>query len=109
MNETENPKRSPWLTAWLVISQLGYLLSLLPWFALTFLAANIYEGGASWEKHLLFIPILIFPILPLAASIAAWVAFARYRTKTAALVMFAPVLYVACFCSGMALLWDSVY
>lgn len=102
-------KRNGWVALWLVMSQVGYILSLAGWVALTFLTANIYEGGATWEKNVLFYPIFVFPLVILVVAVIAWVAYARRRMKTAALVMFIPLAYVLLYCGFMWSSWTVLF
>jgi hypothetical protein len=106
---SNDEKRNGWVGLWLVISQVGYILSLAGWMVLTFLMANIYEGGATLEKNIFFVPIFIFPLVILVSAIIAWVAYKRRQMKTAALVMFIPLAYVLLYCGSMWAFWTVLF
>lgn len=87
----ESPKGCQ--VAALIALQVFMLLTLVVWALAAFLLANIYEGGATLEKHILFLPILAYPLICLATSIASWKAQRGGQPLQAAALMLAPLLY----------------
>lgn len=86
--------------AWLVVSQLGYMLSLLPWLAMAGLSVMAFDtpgSTANWQPWLLVSMIWSYPIIALGCSVAAWVFFARKRGTAACIATSAPLLLIVPF------------
>ncbi len=80
--EIVQPKRTG-LLIWLIVSQLMTLISFTPW-VLTLIISTIFLlPSAYWP---LFILVLIFPALPIAMVIGAWIAYKRRKNILAAVL-----------------------
>lgn len=81
--------------AWLVVTQLGYLLSLLPWMMFSGLAVMAFDAPGStemWRPWLFVGLVWSYPLLPLVSSIAAWVFYTRGRGRAAAIATTVPLI-----------------
>ncbi|MCW5878290.1 MAG: hypothetical protein KIS80_05430 [Anaerolineales bacterium] len=77
----------------LIALQVLMLVTLLVWALAAFLLANIYEGGATPEKHIIFLPILAYPLILLATTIAGWKAYRQGKALQAGGLLLSPLLY----------------
>ncbi|HJS17446.1 MAG TPA: hypothetical protein VJ785_01770 [Anaerolineales bacterium] len=102
MNEqiVEQPKRRTGLLIWMVVSQLLAVASLLIWLLIAGLSVMAFDQGSTPEAWAFVITVWSYPIIPIVLVIAAWIAFARRRNTTAAVLSglsFAPpILFYLC-------------
>ena len=97
------PSKSSPVRTWLIVSQVIYVLSLLPWIAMSALAVMAFDAPGSERQVGPWIfagSIWAYPILPLVSAIVAWVLYARGRTRGAAIATAVPIIVV--LAAGMA-------
>ena len=93
------PKPRWKVVAWLIVSQLMALGTLLFWVLVAGLSVMAFDSGQSAQAWLFVGLVWAYPLVPLVLAIAAWIAFA-FRKNTLAVVLstltFIPpvVLYV---------------
>ena len=88
---TNTPRQG--LVAWMIISQILTLLSLVIWLFLAGISVMAFDSGVSAEAWTIVIAVWSYPIIPILLVIAAWIAFARRKNKLAAILSglsFAP-------------------
>ena len=92
--ETNIPSRKP-ILIWLIVSQLLALASLLFWLVMAGLSVMAFDSGESPQAWTLVIAVWSYPIWPILFTIAAWIAYARKKDRTAGILTtftFLPVL-----------------
>jgi hypothetical protein len=92
--ETKLASRTPVL-AWLIVSQLLALASLVFWLMAAGLSVMAFDAGVTQEAWNFVIAVWAYPVWPIAFTIAAWIAYARKKDKLAAVLTtltFLPVL-----------------
>jgi hypothetical protein len=90
--QTTNPPRNG-LVAWMIISQVLTLLSLVLWLMVAGISVMAFDSGVSAEAWTIVIAVWSYPIIPIVLVIGAWIAFARRKNKLAAVLSglsFAP-------------------
>ncbi len=88
------PPRSRGALAWLIISQVLALLSLLPWLVIAGLSVMAFDAGYSTEAVLFVGTIWAYPLLPLVCSGVAWILYVKHRTRGALIATSIPMLIV---------------
>jgi hypothetical protein len=101
MNIEEKPKRTG-LLVWMIVSQLLTLASLLIWLLVAGLSVMAFDSGVTAEAWTIVIAVWSYPIIPIVLVIAAWIAYARRKNTSAAILSglsFAPpfLLYIGLF------------
>ncbi len=92
--ETNIPSRKP-ILIWLIVSQLLALASLLFWLVMAGLSVMAFDSGESPQAWTFVIAVWSYPIWPILFTIAAWIAYARKKDRTAGILTtftFLPVL-----------------
>lgn len=92
--EPKTPSRK-FVLAWLIVSQLLALASLMFWLAAAGLSVMAFDSGVSREAWTFVIAVWSYPIWPLGFAIASWIAYARKRDMLAGMLTtftFLPVL-----------------
>lgn len=87
------PKCRTGLLAWLILSQLLALGSLLIWLVMAGLSVMAFDAGESPEAWAFVLTVWAYPLFPLVMALGAWIAFARHRNRLAAVLSglaFAP-------------------
>lgn len=79
------PKRTG-LIIWMVISQLLMLGSLVIWLLVAGLSVMAFDSGVTAEAWAVVITVWAYPIIPIGLVIAAWIAFALRKNRTAAIL-----------------------
>jgi hypothetical protein len=80
---------------WLLVSQLLALASLLFWLVAAGLSVMAFDSGVTQAAWTFVLAVWAYPIWPIAFAIAAWIAYARKKDRTAGLLTtltFLPVL-----------------
>ncbi len=85
------PRSRPTL-AWLVLAQIGALLTLLPWFYLAALSALDLQINDATSDRTLALFLLSYPVVPLVCSIGAWYCYYVRRFAVAAAIMPLPLI-----------------
>lgn len=101
MNAETQPKRTG-LLVWMIVSQLLTVASLLIWLLVAGLSVMAFDSGVTAEAWTIVIAVWSYPIIPIVLVIAAWIAYARRKNKSAAILSglsFAPpfLLYIVVF------------
>ena len=79
--------------AWLVITQLAYLASIVVWFAVFGIAFMAFDQGVHFMGIMFVTVIGAYPIIIIATSIWAWVSYRRGKNGLAAGITALPLLY----------------
>jgi len=80
---------------WLVASQVLALLSLIVWLVVAGLSVMAFDSGVTTEAWTFVIAVWSYPIWPIGFAIAAWIAYARKKSRLAGILTtltFLPVL-----------------
>lgn len=93
MSTTASTLRWPAL-AWLGLSQLFYLVLLIPWLFISMMSVMAFDSGVSAQAVLFVGVIWSYPVWPLIFSILAWAAYARGSDKMAVLWTSVPLVIV---------------
>lgn len=93
MSESTMSRR--WLVlAWLILSQLVFLVLLIPWLFISMMSIMAFDAGVSVQAVLFVGSIWSYPIWPILFSILAWVAYARQRNRAAVIWTSIPLVLV---------------
>ena len=90
--ENTTPGRSRGALAWLIISQLLGLFSLIPWVAFAGLSFMAFDSGESTQAWIFVGVIWSWPLVPVVSGILAWMLYARRKTRAAVIVTSLPIL-----------------
>jgi len=97
--QTVKPKSRWPLAAWLIVTQLLAVGSLVIWALMAGLSVMAFDTGPKPEAWRFVIAVWAYPLCPLALTIAAWIAFALRKNTLAAvlstLTFLPPVVLVA--------------
>jgi hypothetical protein len=93
------------VVAWLVISQVVGLLSLVPWLAVAGISIMAFDSGYSTGAELFVGAVWCYPLLPIIAAIVAWVLHARKRDRAALVVTSLPLLVAVPLIAYLAYIW----
>jgi hypothetical protein len=88
-------KKRTGLTIWMIIAQVLAVASLGFWLLVAGLSFMAFDSGDTAQAWTIIIVVWSYPLLPLALSIAAWVAYARRKNILAGVLAgltFAPPL-----------------
>lgn len=104
MNTEEKPKRTG-LLIWMIVSQVLTVASLVIWLLVAGLSVMAFDAGVTDEAWTFVIAVWSYPLLPVILVIAAWIAYARRKNKSAAILSglsFAPpfILFLVIFISN---------
>jgi hypothetical protein len=80
--------------AWLALSQLFYLVLVIPWLFISMMSVMAFDSGVSAQAVLFVGAIWSYPAWLLIFSILAWVAYVRRKDKLAAIFTTVPLLIV---------------
>ncbi len=86
----------------LIITQILYVLSLLPWFVIWGMSFMSFDAGIGLYNSLFVITITLYPIAVIAGSILSWV-FHRKRKKLAVILNLVPMVWITAF--AVFMLW----
>jgi len=70
----------------MIVSQLLTAGSLMIWLLVAGLSVMAFDSGVTAEAWAVVITVWAYPIIPLILIIAAWIAFARRKNRTAAIL-----------------------
>ena len=88
------------LVIWMIVSQILALLSLIIWLLVAGLSVMAFDSGVSAEAWTFVIVVWSYPLIPLVLVIGSWIAFARRRSRLAAVLsglsIAPPVLFYLC-------------
>lgn len=93
MSDNVTIRRWPALV-WLILSQLFYLVLLIPWSVASMMSVMAFDAGISAQAVLFVGAIWSYPIWPLIFSTLAWVAYARRSDKMAVVWTSVPLVIV---------------
>jgi len=80
----------------LIVSQILYLGSLIPWFIIWAMSFMSFDGGVNVSNVSFVLGISLYPIAVIACSILAWV-FRVKRKRQSLVVNLIPLLWVISF------------
>jgi hypothetical protein len=109
--QTTDPPRNG-LVAWMIISQVLTLLSLVLWLMVAGVSVMAFDSGVSAEAWTIVIAVWSYPVIPIVLVIGAWIAFARRKNKLAAVLSglsFAPPFLLFLIVLIMNLAWFAFY
>ncbi len=103
---TEAQSQRTGLLVWMIVSQILTLASLLIWLLVAAVSVMAFDSGESPQAWTFVIAVWSYPIIPIVLVIAAWIAFARRKNKSAAVLSglsFAPpfLLYIGLFVANL--------
>jgi hypothetical protein len=79
---------------WLILSQLFYLILLIPWGFASMMGVMAFDSGFNLY-NLTFVGVLwSYPIWPILFSILAWIAYAQQNAKMAMIWTSVPLVLV---------------
>ncbi|PGY09743.1 hypothetical protein [Bacillus sp. AFS031507] len=87
---------------YLIISQILYLLSLIPWFAIWGLSFKSFDGGVNLSNVSFVLAISLYPIAVIFGSILAWV-FRMKKKRLAIMINLIPMVWIIVFLYFMLL------
>ncbi|WP_407268580.1 hypothetical protein [Radiobacillus sp. PE A8.2] len=85
---------------YLIISQVLYLLSLLPWFVIWGLSFMSFDGGINFYNSAFVLIISLYPVAIITCSILGWVLHKK-KQRAAFIVNLVPTLWVISFLAFM--------
>ncbi|MGI8387427.1 hypothetical protein [Robertmurraya sp. P23] len=88
----------------LIITQILYVLSLLPWFVIWGMSFMSFDAGIGFYNSLFVIIITLYPVAVIVSSILSWV-FHRKRKKLSVILNLVPMVWVIAF--AVFMLWNS--
>lgn len=88
----------------LIITQILYVLSLLPWFVIWGMSFMSFDAGIGLYNSLFVITITLYPVAVIVGSILSWV-FHRKRKKLSVIFNLVPMVWVIAF--AVFMLWNS--
>jgi len=86
----------------LIITQILYVLSLLPWFVIWGMSFMSFDAGIGLYNSLFVITITLYPVAVIVGSILSWV-FHRKRKKLAVILNVVPLVWITAF--AVFMLW----
>jgi len=86
----------------LIITQILYVLSLLPWFVIWGMSFMSFDAGIGFYNSLFVITITLYPVAVIVGSILSWV-FHRKRKNLAVIFNLVPLVWVIAF--AVFMLW----
>lgn len=86
----------------LIITQILYVLSLLPWFVIWGMSFMSFDAGIGLYNSLFVITITLYPVAVIVGSILSWV-FHRKRKNLAVIFNLVPLVWVIAF--AVFMLW----
>ena len=92
------------MKSYLLISQILYVLSFIPWFVIWGLSFMSFDNGMNAANVSFVLVISLYPIAVIVASILSWV-FRVKRKRFAVLINLLPMLWIIGFLSFM--LWNN--
>jgi hypothetical protein len=87
----------------LVITQILYVLSLLPWFVIWGLSFMSFDAGIGFYNTLFVLIITIYPVVVVVSSIFAWV-FRLKRKRLSIILSLLPMIWVISF--TLFMIWN---
>jgi hypothetical protein len=80
---------------WLIVSQVLYLLALLPWLIMAGFAFMMFDSGFSVKALLFASGIWTYPLVALSCAILAWLLYGWGNTTGALVATSVPMLWGA--------------
>ncbi|MEH7302616.1 hypothetical protein [Neobacillus drentensis] len=87
---------------YLIISQILFALSLIPWFIIWGLSFMSFDSGVNLANGSFVIAITLYPVAVITCSILAWV-FRVKRKKFSTIINLFPMLWIVAFIGFMGL------
>jgi hypothetical protein len=86
----------------LIISQIFYLISIIPWFVIWGLSFMSFDGGVTFSNGVYVLVITLYPIAVIICSILSWV-FRVKRKRLSLIFNLIPLIWVISFLGFMLL------
>jgi hypothetical protein len=112
MNEQTVAKPRNGLLAWMIVSQILTVLSLVIWLFLAGISVMAFDSGVSAEAWTIVIAVWSYPIIPILLVIGAWVAYARRKNVLAAVLSglsFAPPILLMLLVLILNMAWFATH
>ncbi|WP_276917781.1 hypothetical protein [Aneurinibacillus aneurinilyticus] len=81
------------MKTFLVVSQIIYLICMIPWLFVWGISFMAFDAGISGEAIVLVSIISVYPLVAIACSLIAWILHRR-RTRTAVIINLIPMVWV---------------
>ena len=94
---TGHPKRRTAVLIWLIVSQLLAIYSLRFWLLMAGLSVMAFDSGDSPVAWAIVIVAWAYPLFPLGMAIGAWLAYALYKNRLAAVLTGLTIVVPALF------------
>lgn len=92
------PSRRPWpLLAWMIVTQLLMLLSLVGWAVVSGLSFMAFDSGYSTGAAIFVGAIWSYPLLVIFGIILSWIAYRRSKHRVAAIWSIFPFLPIVLY------------
>ncbi|MEY2194281.1 hypothetical protein AB7942_16295 [Neobacillus sp. BF23-41] len=85
---------------YLIISQILFLLSLIPWFVIWGLSFMSFDSGVNLSNGSFVLAISLYPVAVIISSILAWV-FRVRRKRLACILNLIPMIWIMAFLGFM--------
>lgn len=85
---------------YLIISQILYALSLIPWFVIWGLSFMSFDSGIHLANSSFVLVISLYPLAVIVGSILAWV-FRLKKKRLAAMINLLPLVWILAFLGFM--------
>ncbi|MFO7585797.1 MAG: hypothetical protein R6W69_13810 [Anaerolineales bacterium] len=79
---------------WLILSQLFYLVLLIPWGLASMMAVMAFDSGVNLYNLSFVVILWSYPIWPILFSILAWIAYTQQNAKMALIWTSVPMVLV---------------
>jgi hypothetical protein len=87
---------------YLIISQILYALSLIPWFVIWGLSFMSFDSGVNLANGSFVLTITLYPVAVIICSILAWV-FRVKKKRSSIIINLLPMLWILAFIGFMGL------
>ncbi|WP_147535107.1 hypothetical protein [Bacillus marasmi] len=84
----------------LIITQIIYSLSLLPWYVIWMMSFMSFDSGIGFGNSAFVLVITLYPVAIIICSLIAW-KLRGGNTRLAVIINLVPLLWVAAFCGFM--------
>jgi hypothetical protein len=91
-----------YMKLYLIISQILFALSLIPWFVIWGLSFMSFDSGVNLANSSFVIIISLYPVAVIVGSILAWV-FRGKKKRFAIMINLVPLLWIIAFMGFMVM------
>ena len=86
------------MKSYLIISQVLYILSFVPWFVIWGLSFMTFDSGVNLYNALFVLVITLYPVAVVTGSISAWI-FRVKKKRLAIMMNLIPMIWIIAFLS----------